>query len=251
MPDYIDDVQALLDGVPDDILAELLTGPVTFGQSDVVLRGTGQALAEIDRVLTGAGRAVSPAQPRGSRPAGTGLMADLTYAFAQKPKTLAGDGRVFAYTAQDGSVRKLSVVVRHYGGWEQFADVYGSPVKVDEMHRSGVSAGQSKSMQSTMQLALGGPIGPMSTAGFSGFGRIGLRFGFTDKVGYGQTDQGTSQTETRSLDGSRVYLDDVYYELRVTDADDRPWPSPGRIRAAHRSSGSVCGTGCRSGFRTA
>ncbi|MFE5238788.1 MULTISPECIES: lonely Cys domain-containing protein [unclassified Streptomyces] len=207
MPDYIDDVQALLDGVPDDIIGELLSGSLTFGHSDVVLRGTGQALAEIERVLAG--------------DAGD-VMADVTYAFRHEPKTLAGDGRVFPYTAEDGSVRKLSLVVRHHGDWEQFDDAYGNPVKVDGMHRSVAAAGQSKTMQSTTQIALGGPIGPMGTAAFSGFGRLGLRFGFAAKVSYGQTDQHTSQTETRALDGSRVYLDHAYYELRLTDADGRP-----------------------------
>lgn len=154
-------------------------------------------------------------------------MADVTYAFRHEPKTLAGDGRVFPYTARDGSVRKLAVTVRHYGDWEQFDDAYGSPVKVDGMHRSVAAAGQSKTMQSTTQIALGAPIGPLGTAAFSGFGRIGLRFGFTDRVAYGQTDQGTSQTETRALDGSRVYLDHAYYELALTDADGRPVTVPG------------------------
>ncbi|MFJ4842033.1 lonely Cys domain-containing protein [Streptomyces sp. NPDC088746] len=221
MPAYIDDVQELLQDAPPEVLLELVSGGVTFGHSDVVLRGTGQALAEIGRLLSAGTDTVRPARPKKGRPTGSSLMDDVTYAFTHEPKTLAGDGRVFPYTAQDGSARKLSVTARHYGDWEQFTDTYGSPVKVDGMHRSVVTAGQSKTMQSAVQIALGGPIGPVGAAAFSGFGRIGLRLGFTDRVGYGQTEQGTSQTETRALDGSRVYLDHVYYDLRVTDAEGR------------------------------
>ncbi|WP_218924466.1 hypothetical protein [Streptomyces sp. st140] len=221
MPAYIDDVQELVQDAPPEVLLELVSGGMTFGHSDVVLRGTGEALAEISRLLSTGSDGVRPEQPNKGRPAGSKLMADVTYAFTQEPKTLAGDGRVFPYTAQDGSARKLSVVARHYGDWEQFTDTYGSPVKVDGMHRSVFTAGQSKTMQSAFQIALGGPIGPVGAAAFSGFGRLGLRLGFTDRVGYGQTEQGTSQTETRALDGSRVYLDHVYYDLRVTDADGR------------------------------
>ncbi|WP_367572055.1 hypothetical protein [Streptomyces globisporus] len=221
MPAYIDDVQELVQDAPPEVLLELVSGGMTFGHSDVVLRGTGEALAEIGRLLSTGSDGMRPEQPNKGRPAGSKLMADVTYAFTQEPKTLAGDGRVFPYTAQDGSARKLSVVARHYGDWEQFTDTYGSPVKVDGMHRSVFTAGQSKTMQSAFQIALGGPIGPVGAAAFSGFGRLGLRLGFTDRVGYGQTEQGTSQTETRALDGSRVYLDHVYYDLRVTDADGR------------------------------
>ncbi|MFJ8171148.1 hypothetical protein ACIQ64_22185 [Streptomyces sp. NPDC094473] len=221
MPAYIDDVGELIGDVPPGILLSLVSGGMTFGHSDVVLRGTGQALAEIGRVLAEGGDTVRPAPPGKGRSTGSALMDDVTYAFTHEPKTLAGDGRVFPYTARDGGVRKLAVTVRHYGDWEQFTDTYGSPVKVDGMHRSVAAAGQNKTMQSVTQLALGGPVGPVGAAAFSGFGRIGLRLGRTDRVGYGQTEQGTTQTETRSLDGSRVYLDHVYYELRVTDAEGR------------------------------
>ncbi|MFJ8644434.1 hypothetical protein [Streptomyces sp. NPDC093610] len=222
MPAYIDDVGELIGDVPPAILLSLVSGGMTFGHSDVVLRGTGQALAEIGRVLAEGGDTVRPAPSGKGRSTGPALMDDVTYAFTHEPKTLAGDGRVFPYTARDGGVRKLAVTVRHYGDWEQFTDTYGSPVKVDGMHRSVAAAGQNKTMQSVTQLALGGPVGPVGAAAFSGFGRIGLRLGRTDRVGYGQTEQGTTQTETRSLDGSRVYLDHVYYELRVTDAEGRP-----------------------------
>ncbi|MEU5716190.1 hypothetical protein AB0G71_10440 [Streptomyces sp. NPDC020403] len=221
MPAYIDDVAELLADVAPEVPLPLVLGGMTFGHSDVVLRGKQQALAEIGRVLSQEGDTVRPARSRKGRPAGSALLDDVTYAFTHEPKTLAGDGRVFPYTAEDGSVRKLALTVRHYGEWEQFTDTYGSPVKVDGMHRSAGTAGQSKTMQSVTQLALGGPVGPVGAVAFSGFGRIGLRLGWTDRVAYGQTEQGTTQTETRSLDGSRVYLDHVYYELRVTDAQGR------------------------------
>ncbi len=221
MPAYIDDVVELLADAPSDVPLPLVLGGMTFGHSDVALRGKQQALAEIGRVLSQGGGTVRPAPSKKGRPAGSALMDDVAYAFTHEPKTLAGDGRVFPYTAEDGSVRMLVLTVRHYGEWEQFTDAYGSPVKVDGMHRSVGAAGQSKTMQSVTQLALGGPVGPAGTVAFSGFGRISLRLGWTDRVAYGQTEQGTTQTETRSLDGSRVYLDHVYYELRVTDAQGR------------------------------
>lgn len=221
MPAYIDDVVELLTDAPSDVPLPLVLGGMTFGHSDVVLRGKRQALAEIGRVLSQNGDTVRPAPSKKGRPAGSALMDDVAYAFTHEPKTLAGDGRVFPYTAEDGSARMLALTVRHYGEWEQFTDTYDSPVKVDGMHRSVGAAGQSKTMQSVTQLALGGPVGPAGAVAFSGYGRIGLRLAWTDRVAYGQTEQGTTQTETRSLDGSRVYLDHVYYELRVTDAHGR------------------------------
>lgn len=45
---------------------------MTFGHSDVVLRGTGQALAEIDQVFSGAGDGVRPGPPASGAPPGPG-----------------------------------------------------------------------------------------------------------------------------------------------------------------------------------
>ncbi|BFO15489.1 hypothetical protein SHKM778_18770 [Streptomyces sp. KM77-8] len=86
------------------------------------------------------------------------------------------------------------------------------------MHRAAATFGLTKNMQANSQYGLGGPIGPAGAAAFGGFGRLALRFGFIDKVGYTLTDQRMNQMETRTLDKSRAYLDDIHYEIRVTDA---------------------------------
>ncbi|MEU3185087.1 hypothetical protein ABZ707_12925 [Streptomyces sp. NPDC006923] len=225
MPAYIDDIQSLLPDLPDDVLAELLVSSVSFGHSELALRGIDQVVAEIARTLRRS-PAVRPKDPKPGGPVGVGLMADVTSALTHEPKSVTGEGRVFTYTSVDGSPRKLWLVARPYGDWERFTDAYGNPAKVDGMSRAVTTAGQSKIMQSVTQIAAGGPIGPAGTAAFSGFGRLGLRFAFTNKVGYTQTDQGTNQMETRALDGSHVHLDNVYYDVRVTDADDRPVTGP-------------------------
>ncbi|MEU9579125.1 hypothetical protein AB0D95_17980, partial [Streptomyces chilikensis] len=225
MPAYIDDLASLLPAVPADQLAELLADPVTFGQSDVALRGVPQMLAEIESLLSG-DASLRPRTPGRDTPPGTGLMADLRMTLARRPRTLTG-GRAFPYTAADGRTRVLHVTARHYGNWSRFADDHGSPSKIDTMDRATLQAGQSKGVQSVTQLGLGGPfLGPASALAFGGFGRLALRGGLTRKVGYGQTDQVVSQTETRTLDGSKVYLDDVFLELRVTDADGRDVGAP-------------------------
>ncbi|MGW0608020.1 hypothetical protein ACWD3O_29420, partial [Streptomyces sp. NPDC002640] len=225
MPAYIDDLASLLPAVPAGQLAELLADPVTFGQSDVALRGVPQMLAEVDSLLSG-DASLRPRTPGRDTPPGTGLMADLRMTLARRPRTLTG-GRAFPYTAADGRTRVLHVTARHYGNWSRFADDHGAPSKIDTMDRATLQAGQSKGVQSVTQLGLGGPfLGPASALAFGGFGRLALRGGLTRKVGYGQTDQVVSQTETRTLDGSKVYLDDVFLELRVTDADGRDVGAP-------------------------
>ncbi len=225
MPSYADDLASLLPAVPADQLAELLADPVTFGQGDVALRGIPQMLAEIDSLLSG-DASLRPRTPGRTTPPGTGLMADLRMTLARRPRTLT-EGRAFPYTAADGRTRVLHVTARHYGNWSRFADDHGSPSKIDTMDRATLQAGQNKGVQSVTQLGLGGPfLGPASTLAFGGFGRLALRGGLTRKVGYGQTDQVVSQTETRTLDGSKVYLDDVFLELRVTDADGRDVGAP-------------------------
>ncbi|WP_299531703.1 hypothetical protein [uncultured Streptomyces sp.] len=254
VPAYIDDLRSLLDEVPAGVAAEAL---ISFGNAEVTLRGRDLAVAEITRLLRdnpslapavdgatgpdgiGPGSAAARALTRmyramrGARPprpdtvGSSELIAEITHALAHEPRSLTGEGRGFAYTDGAGRVRVLHLAVSHHrDSWEQFADGYGAPTKVDGMQRSVVSAGQSKSVQSSTPLALGVPIGPLSTLATGGFGRIGLRGGFTRKAGYGQGDQGTSQTETRTLDGSHVHLARTWYRITVTDADGRPVDLP-------------------------
>ncbi|MGX1267309.1 hypothetical protein RKD18_000503 [Streptomyces phaeoluteigriseus] len=215
MPAYVDDLPSLLPtGLTAAELEQLLASPGTFGQSTVVLRGFEQVVDAIDREL---GRRPD------ARPAdGTQLLDDVRQTLRDKPKTLAdGEGRPFPYVNADGKVRVLWVRARHHGNWAPFDDGIGDATKIDSMHRAAATFGLTKNMQVNSQYGLGGPIGPAGTAAFGGFGRLALRFGFINKVGYTLTDQRMNQMETRTLDKSRAFLDDVHYELRVTDATGR------------------------------
>ncbi|GAA4949358.1 hypothetical protein GCM10023238_14620 [Streptomyces heliomycini] len=215
MPAYVDDLPSLLpSGCPPPSSSKLLANPVTFGQSTVVLRGYEQALDAIDRELG--------SRPE-ARPAdGARLLDDVRQTLRDKPKTLAdGRGRPFPYVNADGKRRVLWIRARHYGNWTPFDDGIGDSTKIDSMHRAAAVFGLTKNMQANSQYGLGGPIGPVGSAVFSGFGRIALRFGFINKVGYTLTDQRMNQMETRTLDKSRAYLDDIHYEMSVTDAAGR------------------------------
>ncbi|GAA2267382.1 hypothetical protein GCM10010415_35610 [Streptomyces atrovirens] len=215
MPAYVDDLPSLL---PSDLTAaeieQLLANPSTFGQSTVVLRGTEQALDAIDREL---GRRPDARPADDSR-----LLDDIRQTLRDKPKTLAdGQGRPFPYVNADGKARVAWVRARHYGTWAPFDDGIGDSTKIDSMHRAAATFGLTKNMQANSQYGLGGPIGPAGTAAFGGFGRLALRFGFINKVGYTLTDQRMNQMETRTLDKSRAFLDDIHYEIRVTDPAGR------------------------------
>ncbi|MFE7647353.1 lonely Cys domain-containing protein [Streptomyces phaeoluteigriseus] len=215
MPAYVDDLRSLLPtGLTAAELEQLLANPGTFGQSTVVLRGFEQAVDAIDREL---GRRPD------ARPAdGPQLLDDVRQTLRDKPKTLAdGEGRPFPYVNADGKVRVLWVRARHHGNWAPFDDGVGDATKIDSMHRAAATFGLTKNMQANSQYGLGGPIGPAGTAAFGGFGRLALRFGFINKVGYTLTDQRMNQMETRTLDTSRAFLDDIHYEIRVTDPTGR------------------------------
>ena len=229
MPAYVDDLPSLL---PSTLTAaeieQLLASPGTFGQSTVVLRGLEEALDTVDREL---GRRPD------ARPAdGAQLLDDVRRTLRDKPKTLAdGEGRPFPYVTADGKARVLWVRARHQGNWTPFDDGIGDSTKIDSMHRAAATFGLTKNMQTNSQYGLGGPIGPAGTAAFGGFGRLALRFGFINKVGYTLTDQRMNQMETRTLDKSRAFLDDIHYEFRVTDPagqvvtgiDPEPGTAPG------------------------
>ncbi|WP_392896913.1 hypothetical protein [Streptomyces sp. LN699] len=220
IPAYIDDLASLLADAPADLMEELLSQPATFGQSSVVLRGAELIAAEAE-ALVRRDASLRPTAPEPGTPAGAGPLADLRAALRRRPRALIG-GLAFPYTNAAGEARVLHVTARHHGNWERFADTYGSPTKIDTMDRVTVQAGRNSSVRSTTQLGLGGPfLGPSSAAAFGGFGRLTLRGGFSTKVGYGHLDHASAQAETRTLDGSHVYLDDLHLTLRVTDADGR------------------------------
>ncbi|MGW5636785.1 lonely Cys domain-containing protein, partial [Streptomyces sp. NPDC003832] len=211
MPAYVDNLQALLPpGLTAAEIGQLLANPATFGQSAVALRGVEQVLDEIDRELR---------RRPDARPSDTQLLTDIRQTLRDKPKTLAdGAGRPFPYVNADGKVRVLYLRARHRGSWTPFDDGVGDSSKIDSMHRAAATFGLTKNMQANSQYGVGGPIGPAGTAAFGGFGRIALRFGFINKVGYTLTDQRMNQMETRTLDKSRSYLDDVHFDIHITDA---------------------------------
>ncbi|GGZ00884.1 hypothetical protein [Streptomyces poonensis] len=285
VPAHIDGLRSLLDEVPEGVAAEAL---VSFGHGDIVLRGADQVVSEIGRVLrenptvapgpapsgrpqgVGPGSAAARAFTRAYRaltgsgsstsgtptPENSDLVADITHALLHEPRSLTGEGRGFPYLDSRGNPRLLHLrAIHRRDGWQPFGDAFGDPAKVDAMQRSVVTAGQSKSMQSSTPMALSVPIGPVSSAAFGGFGRVGLRAGFSRKTGYGLADQGTGQTETRGLDGSHVYLTDAYFEMTVLDADHGtvtlPVPVPADGATATTPQGpvpAVFGFGMRGGL---
>ncbi|MFC4508395.1 hypothetical protein [Streptomyces vulcanius] len=225
MPAYVDDLPSLLREVPDltdEQVEQLLPGNqgVSFGQSEVVLRGVDDVVAEIRRQLVDRPH-VDPAAAELDT-AGTGLLAEVRRTLDLRPRSLTGEGRSFSYTDRSGETRVLHLSVRHHGNWQRFGDDYGKPSKIDTMHRAVTTFGQTKSVQSVSQLGLGVPLlAPISSVLLGGFARVAVRGSRTDKVSYTQTDQGVTEMETRTLDGSHVHLDDAYYRLRVTDDEGR------------------------------
>ncbi|WP_213083781.1 hypothetical protein [Streptomyces canus] len=215
MPAYVDDLSSLLpSGLAAAEREQLLASPSTFGQSTVVLRGRDMVVDAIAREL----RSRPDARPAD----GAQVLAVVRQTLRDKPKTLAdGDGRPFPYVNAEGRPRVLYVRARHRGDWVPYEDSRGDSSKIDSMHRAAAAFGRTKNVQSNHQFALGGPIGPASTAAFGGFGRLAFRFGFINKVGYTLTDQRMNQMETRTLDSSRSFLDSVHYEMRVTDPTGR------------------------------
>ncbi|MEU6483646.1 hypothetical protein [Streptomyces sp. NPDC046887] len=247
IPAYIDDLASLLDGADAALLDELLTQPATFGQSAVTLRGAELIVAEAAALLDG-GEALRPGARRPGSPPGTGPVAELRAALRQRPRTLVG-GLSFPYTNAAGEVRILKVTARHYGRWQRFEDTYGKPAKIDTMDRATVQSGRGANVQSITQLGIGGPfLGPPSALAFGGLGRLAVRGGYGTKVGYGLGDQVSSQAETRMLDGSQVYLDDLYVELSVTDADGRVVTEPLPPGTAGPAQGAQAGLGLRDGL---
>ncbi|WP_146252183.1 hypothetical protein [Streptomyces carminius] len=267
VPAHIDDLRSLLGEVPPGVAAEAL---VSFGHGDIALRGPELMLAEITRLLRD-NPAIAPAAPASPAPKGIGpgsagvrallrayrslsgrpgppegdpgappvspestdLIADISHALRHEPRSLLGEGRSFPYTDLRGAPAVLHITaVHHRDRWQRFDDGYGSGVKVDTMQRSVVTGGQSKNTQSSAPLGLAVPIGPMSTAAFGGYGRVAPRAAFVRKAGYGQTDQGTGQTETRALDGSHVHLTDVHLRITVTGVGGRTMPPDAGERAA-------------------
>ncbi|MER7184469.1 hypothetical protein ABT404_34250, partial [Streptomyces hyaluromycini] len=229
MPDYLNLLTLMAEGEPDvltdpDRLA-VLEDAVAFGQSEVTLRGADQVMAEIERLL-GQNPATRPEDPRpsGRRPSRSGtddLPGRVRRALATAPRTFAGEGRDFLYRTAEGRIRALHVRARYYGEWERFGDGAEKLTKVDNLNRSQNTTGAGKTVATTRQLAPGVPLGPPSLP-FAGFGRISARFGYSRAFDYLMSEQALTQSENRSAGPSHLHLDDVYYELTVTDGPLRP-----------------------------
>ncbi|MBE9500373.1 hypothetical protein IHE61_27310 [Streptomyces sp. GKU 257-1] len=87
------------------------------------------------------------------------------------------------------------------------------------------------------------------------FGRLTVRLGWSREIAYALHDQTLSQSETRTLDGSHLHLDDVSYDVRITDALPPRLARRGvlgtrwRSRPARAAAGEVAfGLGVRSGL---
>ncbi|MYV56585.1 hypothetical protein, partial [Streptomyces sp. SID3212] len=213
MPAYVDHLSSLLPGdLTKNEVDELLANPGTFGQSTVAVRGIDEIVRAIADELN--------SRPDARPPDGdTQLLSDIRQTLREKPKTLGTEGgRPFPYVNAKGKIRVFHLKARHYARWTPFEDGFGHASKIDSMHRGAATFGLTKNMQASYNYGLGAPLGPVSTAAFSGFGRLAFRFGFVNKVGYTLTNARMNQMETRTLDDSRSYLDDAYFEARVTGA---------------------------------
>ncbi|WP_432070834.1 hypothetical protein [Streptomyces sp. AA1529] len=227
-----------------------------FGQSEVRLRGTEQVVSGIRSRLAATDAESRPALSSGEEAAEgieTDVLRRLARALAEQPRSFAGDGREFLYRAESGRLRKLHVGVRNHGAWERFGDGAG-PTKVDTAYRGQTTVGDGKTYQQNRQLSPSIPLGPLKKV-VSVFGRLTVRLGWSREIAYALHDQTLSQSETRTLDGSHLHLDDVSYDLRITDALPPRLARRGvlgtrwRSRPARAAAGEVAfGLGVRSGL---
>ncbi|MEK8145845.1 hypothetical protein NKH18_45295 [Streptomyces sp. M10(2022)] len=134
------------------------------------------------------------------------------------PESFTGDGREFVYFAESGQQRKAHITIRNYGVWTKYTDG-AQPTKMDNAHRTQVSTGGSKTISQTRQLAPTVPLGP-PPGPFTGFGRFSARLGRQREYTTTMLDQLLSVGETRMLNHSHPHIDDVYVDVRITDAEE-------------------------------
>ncbi|WP_406398019.1 hypothetical protein OH805_03650 [Streptomyces sp. NBC_00879] len=231
-----------LDSLIHDLPAEVASRSAVFGLKDFTLRGTDQALSEIARQLDAA-PALRPKPPGRKAPAGTGLLADVATALSDDLDGLVGDGRDFAYTDTKGRQRVLKLRLRPYGQWEKFSDVAGGPSALGKVWQTAVTTGKTPRVSSSRMINPLVPLFPASQP-VHVFARLGLRFGQGRSLGYSLTSQATAQVESKASEASHVHLDDVYYDITVTDADGNPVTEDG---SAHGRPG-VASFALRSGL---
>lgn len=216
MPAHLDGIRNLLPGLPEEVLAR----STAFGVRDFALRGRDQVLREIARGLQarpetrlGKGGADSPAAKA--------LLADIDRALREDLGGLSGDGREFTYTDAKGKVRVVHLAVRHYGHWERFTDLAEQPRSIGVKTRGQRLTGGDQSQSTTYSLNPLAPLWPL-TKPFGVYARLGLRFAHSRAVGYTLTGKVMSRTEASLTGASRPSLDDVYYQLTVSEAGGKP-----------------------------
>ncbi|MYS21054.1 hypothetical protein GA0115240_12501, partial [Streptomyces sp. DvalAA-14] len=222
LPVYMGRVGSLLKTLPADVLRR----SYSFGNGDPVLRGVDLVVDELGAQLTSP-PSVRPGAAQGDGLRETGLLADVRRAMTTAPRTFFGDGRDFSYTNAKGQTRVLKVRTRPYPEWERFAFGYANPTKIDSMARATTTTGRTAVNNTSTALAPTTALGPAKGLA-NPWGRIFARKTWSKRVQYSMLNQVSSQTETRTTDGSHAHLDDVHYEFSVTDGKGRPIDQAGR-----------------------
>jgi hypothetical protein len=243
LPAYMGGVGALLPGLPRDVLSR----SYRLGQSDRTLRGAEDVAREIgDRLGNYHDLAPAPAAKRRGTPPRT-LVDDVRQRLRRNPHGFFGDGQQFTYRTRSGRTRVATVTARPYGQWERFAFGYANPVKVDTMQRTTATTGRTAVNSTSTSLLPSVPLGPTRDP-YSVWGRVFFRKSWGKRVVYGQQNQTMNQVETRTTDGSHAHLDDVWYEVTVTDRRGRPVDGRGRPVTRRGAQGVGFGFAVRDGL---
>ncbi|MFC9810142.1 lonely Cys domain-containing protein [Streptomyces griseoaurantiacus] len=243
LPAYMGGVGALLPGLPPGVLSR----SYRLGQGDRVLRGGEQVAREIgDRLGTHWHLAPAPAAKRRGTPKRT-LVDDVRLHLERNPHAFFGDGRQFTYRTRSGRTRVVTVTARPYGQWERFTFGYANPVKVDTMQRTTATTGRTAVNSTSTSLLPSVPLGPAKHP-YSVWGRVFFRTSWGKRVQYGQQNQTVNQVETRTTDGSHAHLDDVWYEVAVTDRRGRPVDGLGKPVTRRGTRGVGFGFAVRDGL---
>ncbi|WP_158713248.1 OTU domain-containing protein [Streptomyces sp. NRRL B-12105] len=243
LPAYMGGIGALLPGLPRGVLSR----SYRLGQSDRALRGGDGVAREIGARLGHYHHlAPAPAAKRRGTPPRT-LVDDVRQRLERNPHGFFGDGQQFTYRTKSGRTRVATVTARPYGQWERFAFGYANPVKVDTMQRTTTTTGRTAVNSTSTSLLPSVPLGPTRDP-YSVWGRVFFRKAWGKRVQYGQQNQTVNQLETRTTDGSHAHLDDVWYDITVTDRRGRPVDGMGKPVTRPGASGIGFGFAVRDGL---
>ncbi|WP_435615134.1 hypothetical protein [Streptomyces coelicoflavus] len=172
--------------------------------------------------------------------------AELLGALTDQPSAFtAPRGARFVGREKSGTGLEMTVEAVPYHRWKHIPDVNDGTVRVDTMHRgqSGIEGARSVGTGRRIAAAVG--MGPP----LNWLLKISFSLGWSRRTDYNQSSQSYHQSEYRGVDGSRLYLDDVYYRVRVdrvtrapqaTGQDTSPGapsPGPGWVRSQVHSEG--------------